>query len=461
MRNDIAIEATNLNKCYRIYERPHDRIKQALFGNKSQYYREFWALRDINFEIKKGESVGIIGRNGSGKSTLLQLLCKTLTPTSGKIDVNGKVAALLELGAGFNPQFTGRENVYINGAILGFNRHEIDKRFDEIAAFADIGNFIDQPVKNYSSGMFVRLAFAVQVCISPDILVIDEALAVGDIFFRQKCYKLLNKLLDQGVSIILVTHSMNEVEQFCQRALLLNQGKSIFLGAASEAVKRYYILDQEARNLTISQTEISSSEEDDLELKKLSWPSSNSFINISHISQITDGRAKCTQIAICDNEGNACKAFQQGDIASFFYEFELLTDIEVPLTGVVLQNDMGLNVHGKGTIEYGTTVPQGIKCGDRLRIRQDICLELAYGEYTFEIGLAAMSKVDYSQIMNYSHPELSTVQTRLCHLTNISCFAILPRTQANPVQLLHHGIANLPGNCQMIRVPPKEVEKTA
>ena len=204
---------------------------------------DFWALRHVSFEVAPGERFGVIGRNGSGKSTLLQMIAGTLAPTEGEITVTGRVAALLELGSGFNPDFTGRENVFINGAIHGLSREQVADRFDAIAAFADIGEFIDQPVKLYSSGMFVRLAFAVGTSIDADILLIDEALAVGDVFFRQKCYRRLDELRERGVSIVLVSHGLGDIEQFCDRALLVERGEALFVGPSVEAVKRYYLLE--------------------------------------------------------------------------------------------------------------------------------------------------------------------------------------------------------------------------
>lgn len=204
--NEIAIKVQNLSKCYHIYDNPRDRLKQFVaprlqrltWQHPKQYFREFWALKDVSFEVKKGETVGIIGRNGSGKSTLLQMICGTLTPTQGSIETNGRIAALLELGSGFNPEFTGRENVYMNASVLGLSNKEIDARFDDIVAFSDIGDFIEQPVKTYSSGMMVRLAFAVIAHVDADILIIDEALAVGDAFFTQKCMRFLRGFMKTG-----------------------------------------------------------------------------------------------------------------------------------------------------------------------------------------------------------------------------------------------------------------------
>jgi len=247
MSSEIAIKVENLSKCYQIYDQPRDRLKQFLLPrlrrlvglSPNQYYREFWALKDVSFEVKKGETVGIIGRNGSGKSTLLQMICGTLSPTTGSIATHGRIAALLELGSGFNPDFTGRENVYMNASILGLSKDEIDARFDEIAAFADIGEFIEQPVKTYSSGMMVRLAFAVQAQVDPNILIVDEALAVGDAKFQARCFERLKQLKEGGTSILLVTHSTEQIVTHCSRAVLLDHGNVIEAGDSKRVVNCY------------------------------------------------------------------------------------------------------------------------------------------------------------------------------------------------------------------------------
>lgn len=232
MSSDIAIRVQNLSKRYQIYATPRDRLKQFVLPrvqrimgkSPKQYFDEVWALNDVSFEVKKGETVGIIGRNGCGKSTLLQMICGTLTPSSGSIQTNGRIAALLELGSGFNPEFTGRENVYMNAAVLGLSKEETDARFDYIAAFADIGDFIEHPVKTYSSGMMVRLAFAVTVHVDADILVVDEALAVGDAFFQAKCMSRMKHIVESGATILLVSHDINSVKALCKRTLWLDHG---------------------------------------------------------------------------------------------------------------------------------------------------------------------------------------------------------------------------------------------
>lgn len=247
--DDIAIRVEGLSKCYHVYERPQDRLKQSLWRGRRQFYREFWALRDVSFEVRKGETLGIIGRNGSGKSTLLQMIAGTLTPTSGTVNVTGRTAALLELGSGFNPEFSGRENVFMNAAILGLSQEDIAARFDEITAFADIGEFIDQPVKTYSSGMIVRLAFAVSVCVEPDTLIIDEALAVGDMAFQFKCMQRLDQLSRSGVTLLFVSHDIAAVKAFCRRAVYLEKGKVRAIGSAGDMAE-LYVMDMRAEQKT-------------------------------------------------------------------------------------------------------------------------------------------------------------------------------------------------------------------
>lgn len=247
MSSEIAVKVHGLSKCYQIYDQPRDRLKQFILpplqrvigADQKQFFREFWALKDVSFEVKKGETVGIVGRNGSGKSTLLQMICGTLDSTSGSIQTNGRIAALLELGSGFNPEFTGRENVYLNGSLLGLSIPELDSKFDDIAAFADIGEFIDRPVKTYSSGMYVRLAFAVQAMVNPDVLIVDEALAVGDERFQRKCFARLERLKSEGAAILFVSHSSGSIIELCQKTLLLESGRRIMFGSPTDIIRIY------------------------------------------------------------------------------------------------------------------------------------------------------------------------------------------------------------------------------
>jgi lipopolysaccharide transport system ATP-binding protein len=463
MSSDIAIKVENLSKCYQIYDKPRDRLLQGIMPRlqrlagkqPKQYCREFWALRDVSFEIKRGETFGVVGRNGSGKSTLLQLIAGTLMPSEGTLAVNGRIAALLELGSGFNPEFTGLENIFLNGAIFGLGKTEIETRLDDILSFADIGDFIHQQVKTYSSGMFVRLAFAVQVCLDPDIMIVDEALAVGDIFFRQKCYARLQQLREKGCSIMLVSHATTEVEQFCERALLLDHGTARFVGNASEAIKHYYLIVQNKMPVpkleVVQDGTINSDFQKVLEaVPDICWPDDELFTIANNLSQVSNGWARCIRYALCDSSGSQCSSFEQGQAANFFYEFEVSQAIGVPLAGLVIQNDKGVIVHGKGSLEYGTSAPMGIAAGAIVRCVQRIELCLAPGEYSFELGLATIPSDYYDNKSSIDHNQLFGNILRLCHIPQAGIFCITLRRKHEGAQLTHHGVADLPGSFNFI-----------
>jgi lipopolysaccharide transport system ATP-binding protein len=457
----VLVQARGLGKAYRIYDRPADRLKQMLFARFGREYgREFWALRDVSLDLGRGETLGILGRNGSGKSTLLQLLAGTLSPTTGEVLTRGRVAALLELGSGFNLEFTGRENVFVNGAILGIPREEMARRFGEVAAFADIGDFIDQPVKVYSSGMFVRLAFAVAITVEPDVLIVDEALAVGDVFFRQKCYRRLEALRERGVAVVLVSHAATEIEQFCRRAIVLDHGAVAFAGPASEAVKRYYLLEQ-------GDPLLAPDEEEDREEAELrvgehrdldtlgSWPPPAAFLNLEGRARVEDGTAHVTAVALTDAQGQPCGAFAQGAIGRFYFEVEVQRALDVPVGGVVLHDQRGTVVHGKNSLHFDCPVPPSVAPGTRLRFRIDLGLELGLGDYTFDVGFASLSAADYHHRASMTHDDLIGRTAHRCVVTGAGAFAVTYRpVGTRPIQLLHHGLANLPGDCGLAVVGP-------
>lgn len=458
--NDIAISVKNLSKCYEVYDKPGDRLKQFIlpkfqhlfFKNSKKYFRDFWALNDVSFEVKKGETVGIIGKNGSGKSTLLQLICGTLTPTTGEVKTIGRIAALLELGSGFNPDFTGRENVYLNGAVLGLTKAEIEDRFEAIETFADIGDFIDQPVKTYSSGMYVRLAFAVQVHIDAAIVIIDEALAVGDIFFQQKCYTRLEELRNSGAAILFVSHGMNTIEQFCDRAVYLDHGKPIFIGSAVEATKLYYLRNQ-PNHESLSVGGLSEDLPKILEAKDPAdvsrsndfWPPDDIFQKTDNIQQINNDLGRLVRFCILNESGQVSVNFEQGEKAFFYSEFEVFKPIEVPLCGIVLQNSRGINVHGKGSLEYGSLAPRKILPGSYIRCCQTIEMSLEVGEYTFEIGFATLDAQSYDNLSLMDHQTLFAKIFRIAHAPNAGIVSVSFRGQRQGSQLSHHGVADLAG----------------
>jgi lipopolysaccharide transport system ATP-binding protein len=242
MSSEVALRLDNLGKCYHIYDQPKDRLKQMLWRGRRNFCREFWALRGISLEVRRGETVGIVGRNGSGKSTLLQLVCRIVTPTEGLVHVSGRISALLELGSGFNPEFTGRENVYLNGSVLGLTPAEVDERFERIAGFADIGDFLDQPVKTYSSGMVLRLAFAVAINVDPSMLIVDETLSVGDEAFQRKCFARIHQIQEAGGTILFVSHSAAAVAELCTRAVLLDRGEMLLQDTPKNVLGNYHKL---------------------------------------------------------------------------------------------------------------------------------------------------------------------------------------------------------------------------
>ncbi len=454
---DIVVSIQNVGKQYQLFDKPSDRLKHMIFWRFGKTYgRSFWAVRNVSFDLNQGEMLAIIGKNGSGKSTILQMLAGTLMLTEGTINVNGRVGALLELGSGFNLDYTGRENIQLNASIIGISAEILKGKIDSIIEFADIGDFIDQPVKVYSSGMFVRLAFAVTTGLDADVLLIDEALAVGDVFFRQKCYQRLEELRQRGVSIILVTHSLGDVEQLCERAILLNHGQVLFQGSAREAVKRYYLVEQEDHysaplpKITLPESKRPSKRVIDRHHAiDFPWPLSDAFLDISNLPQVSNGWARFTAVALCNDNFEPCHVFEQGQAGNFFYEIELLKETEVPHAGIEIQNEKGVMVHGKTTLEYGTQLPQHLAKNDHLMFHQRIILEISPGEYTFNVGAGALLCKDYELRAELSYPDLDSKLIRTCILTGVSTFTVILRKKADPVQLLHHGVANLPGNCQV------------
>jgi lipopolysaccharide transport system ATP-binding protein len=331
MSSDTVIRVQQLGKCYHIYDRPQDRLKQSLWRGRKQFYREFWALKDVSFEVTKGQTVGIIGRNGSGKSTLLQMIAGTLSPSWGTIEVNGRVAALLELGSGFNPDFTGRENVYMNGAILGLGKEEIDARFEAIVAFADIGDFIDQPVKIYSSGMVLRLAFAVSVNVEPDVLIVDEALAVGDMAFQYKCMDSLDRLTKSGTTLLFVSHDVNLVKAFCHHVVYLSHGQVKALGTASDMCELFMldIKDEQKRAL----------EEGSAVTRKAALGGNKAFAFGTNQGRVVR--------AVFAQSGSTQSAFATGDPVAVDVEVEYDASIGNPTVSLILCDYRMIDVAGR------------------------------------------------------------------------------------------------------------------
>lgn len=453
MNEDIVIRVKNITKTYRLYDNHADRVRETFHPLRKKYHRPFNALDNISFNVKRGETLGIIGRNGSGKSTLLQIICGILKPTSGIIEVKGRVTALLELGAGFNPEFTGRQNVYINGAIIGLREEEVTAHFDDIAAFANIGEFMDQPIKTYSSGMCVRLAFAVQACLDPDVLVVDEALSVGDFFFQQKCHSRMQALQAHRTAIVLVSHDMTAIEKYSNQVMLLDKGHCIFIGKPNEAVERYYQVEH-AFNPEVKPTHSTKASEPCPKMASTDfgtipdWPPEKAFLDLTGAVFIgQENIAECTGIAVCNNKGQACTTFQIGEAAYFYFEFKMLQDIQVPVGGVVLTNKMNINVHGKNSLQYLLKTPNATKKGTRVRFRQSIHLNLAPGEYSFQVGLASIGAEHYSRVTEMDAGQLNAKLRIILRVRQAGIISVYMRKKG--LGFPFYGYADLKGDCAL------------
>ena len=389
MCSEFAITINGISKRYEMYSQPRDRLLQFLSFGGRQFFKEFWALRDVNFTVSKGETIGILGRNGSGKSTLLQIIAGTLAPTSGEVKTNGVLAALLELGSGFNPEFTGRENVYLNGTILGFSKAEMDHRFDAIASFADIGEHLDQPIKTYSSGMAVRLAFAVQACVSPQILIVDEALSVGDEKFQRKCFEYIERLREDGCSILLVTHSTATVEKFCQRGVLLHQGTVHGVGPAKEIVDQYHALLYSDEKSYLRYKNATQSGVADASLTAKMDSNSDSIHSEQRDGQeiLTSMRAVIAGWQIIDAIGNPSEQFKTGEIikCSFFVDvFDFVKEIQA---GILIRTVEGINVFGTSTLYHSKNYSNAHQ-GNRIQFEFEIEANLCAGSYFITLAIA-------------------------------------------------------------------------
>jgi lipopolysaccharide transport system ATP-binding protein len=345
-----AVEFQGVSKSYAIYDAPGDRLKELLSLNRLKRHQDFWALHEVSFEVQRGETFCIVGENGSGKSTLLQMVAGILHPTSGTVAVNGRVSALLELGAGFNPEFSGRDNVYLNGSILGLTTRQIDQRYKDIAAFAEIGDFIDQPVKTYSSGMVVRLAFAVAINVDPEILLVDEALAVGDIYFRQRCMRKVHELRQRGITILFVSHAVSDVKAIGDRVLWLDHGRMIDVGEPDRVVSKYLaaMTEKDSTYLLLK----SAADPQPRPGGPMQAPEIVETIpNIDH--RFGDGRAQIIGIAVLDEQGRTQPILEPSTRILVRISVRAAADVALPIVGFMLRNQLGMDFSGTNTAREG------------------------------------------------------------------------------------------------------------
>jgi lipopolysaccharide transport system ATP-binding protein len=406
---EVLLSVQGVSKHYSLWQSPSERLQYSLLSQahktlrsvlprdsapvaslrrkRDALARDFVALQELSFELRRGESMGIIGRNGSGKSTLLQIIAGTLRPTTGRVEVRGRIAALLELGSGFNLEFTGRENVYLNGSILGFSKAEIDKKFDAIASFADIGQFLDQPVKTYSSGMLVRLAFSVQMAVEPALFIIDEALAVGDIYFQSKCNKALRAKLDEGLTLLLVSHNPAAVRALCQRGLVLDKGRCAFQGPSDGAVNVYHELGDLRRGGAALDSATLAAEEQNRETAPapdaIALPPLGRFED-----EIGSREMLVTGCGLFNAAGKPCRDFTMGEVIRAGFAFRSQIDDDEVLAGFAIRNRFGNSVTALTTANQRLTGPP-VRRGGVYTIYLTVLGRLGPGDYLLDFGLGA------------------------------------------------------------------------
>ena len=361
--SEVAIRVDDVSKLYKLYDKPSDRLKESLGLTRKKLYKEHYALHNVSFDVKRGETVGIIGTNGSGKSTILKIITGVLNPSGGHVEIDGRISALLELGAGFNMEYTGIENIYLNGTMIGFSREEIDAKMQDILDFADIGDFVHQPVKTYSSGMFVRLAFAVAINIDPEILIVDEALSVGDVFFQAKCYKKFEDFKKMGKTILFVSHDLSSISKYCDRVVLLNRGKKLAEGTPKEMVsmyKRIMVNQDKAEEIAAHQMDMSSlEEEDEKEIKEAAcegqWK--NHYNLNPDVDEYGNGAAEIEDFAIIDENGNYTNAIVKGTRFRLKSKVKFKQDVHDPIFTYTFKNIQGVAITGTNTMYEKKDVP--------------------------------------------------------------------------------------------------------
>lgn len=345
--SEVAISVKDVSKMYKLFDKNSDRLKDALGFSKKQLYKEHYALHHLSFDVYKGETVGIIGTNGAGKSTILKIITGVLNPTEGELEINGRISALLELGAGFNPEYNGIENVYLNGTMLGFTKEEIDERLPKILEFADIGDFVYQPVKTYSSGMFVRLAFAVAINIDPEILIVDEALSVGDVFFQAKCYQKFEDFKRDGKTILFVSHDLGSISRYCDRVILLNKGEKQSEGKPKDMINLY------KRLITTKADNNQNTDSKDKELvsiNSISGEWKKNFTVNPKLEEYGDGKANIIDFAIIDNEGNPTNVIEKGTKFTVKTKIRIEEPIKDPIFTLTFKNVRGVDITGTNTM---------------------------------------------------------------------------------------------------------------
>jgi lipopolysaccharide transport system ATP-binding protein len=464
--NDIVLQVSNIRKRFKIFSSPWSILKEWFSFGLRSYHTDYWALKNVSFEVFRGEFVGIIGPNGAGKSTLLRIITDVLPATSGGYKVNGRVLSILELSGGTDKDLTGRENVIRSGQLLGFPDGYVQERMERIKEFSELGDFFDQPLRMYSTGMKTRLSFSMFAFMDTDILILDEVLAVGDIFFKQKCFARLAELIEQKTSIILVTHSMGVIQRYCDRVIVLNEGEKKFEGKPDEAIRLFMRLHGDKQAEAI-QKEVVDEEDDGVQSpaqpegwKKRSsiiprpdnWPPEEVFHYTSFPELRGKGRVDFRRLAVLNDQGEPALVFKQGDRMHIYCEFCLKRDIEMPVMSVEVRDKFNLLVHAKNTIQNRAELPAAVARGEVVHSYQGVTLNLAPGNYIIHLYSTVLPGNAQDRLERKGHQNLANNTEHLWRLERAFAVSVQPRFDED-LEVLHGGLCDLPGESMVYVLP--------
>lgn len=441
MSNDVVLKVENLGKYFKIYRNPRARVREWISMGKRSYHKDFWALKDISFDVREGGFLGIIGPNGAGKSTLLKLITGVLEPSTGSFSTKGKVLSLLELSGGMEGDASGRENIIRSAQLLGFPDGYVEERMNQIEEFAELGEFFDREIRTYSSGMKIRLAFSMFAFLECDLLVLDEILSVGDIFFRQKCYARLEELINQNVTIVLVTHSIALVRQYCKEVIVLNNGEMVYYGEPGDGIKKYFSIRPnkgiKVRATSTYDEDYVSEEYADLEnvedtllsdnLQSLVWPGDGDFKTEFLPENSNNSKANLIQLALYNEKGVQTNVFRQGEVAYFYYSYKIKKNAGVPISKLSILSARNLIIHSKDSIQLDAYHPKSLKKGNIIRYRQSVKMDIAPGNYIFNLTLSTLHPDDFEKRDILTWLEYKQKRASLISVKQAGVVVVIPR----------------------------------